>query len=1175
MVVSGLKPPTAGSLRQLLQDKEREFTALAQHSFQTLEQQLEEKSHDYEVLQERFKHLKDDFLYNEGVLQERDDEIECLEGQLKELRASHTIVTQKLKESELRASSTQSELLIEKDRSNSLQQDLTAARTSAADDADAAERRMHEALLRQREDSAAELSAAHSAAATAAAEAAAALRHASAEADAQRRSAAAADARAASAAADATAAGERATAADAAAADAGREVARLLWEAEAAGQRMQALEDECAQSMRVVQAEARSAQEAAQAAVAEAEAETAAARHERDTAKRRAIEATLQAEVAAGTAASAVSAREAAELDRRHAAARALELERKLKAAAAAADAADGRANAATTAAAEAAEAAAHERQEHQQALCAVGGERDAAREEVAALQERLRDMEAGLATERAQHAAAQRELEERVAAEVDRAAEAEVRAQNDVEAAREAQNAAQEAQHAEKGRIASLQVDLAALQALHAGTTGEGEEGMRARRCGAGRAAVQAAPHSTDGPGAAGDAAVARARSGGRLEMNSAQGSRPHSDRTPGQAVRMEHARQADHGAAVTAPTTCKTQAGSAMRRRPARRGAVHVAAVSADPAMTPGAPSASVVEAGFAARSSADSHDSMRVGPPSSAHASLDTGVAARPMARCGERMRSSGNDARVSQCTPATSDSPSGSCSLPPSPASTPSPSVADAAMHERKCADPAGGPTPARAAAAAGAAAGDGVRRSASHGSQHVGAELHSVLVATQAQNAQLRHTLAGMRREMEAVKSQRGPADAEGHAAGAAADAVTPAARAVGEGRHGAVMCCMADAAVQVDCSDGSRAAAGPVSCVLGEEDRRTPEADGGDGRGVRGKVAGDEVVGESGSAAGLACVRAELAGETGARTAAEAQVARLQVENERLMDVSGELRAQWEALTAQLPPAFVEAALRGGGGGVGGAAEWRCGGTGAFAGWDGLAQVGCAPVAEVATWDAATGCERGGGWSMPAQHAQHAQQGDPCIQQLTSPVCAGFGGAATAAEAHAVAAGERAPAEGTADVAPASAAAAAEPKATGGVAGGLLGVPHMAGTSDAVASSGTDQAGAVVAGSGGHRRSAPGAATGAAEVERGAGCGRGAAAAQSWGGGGGGRAVLRRPASNSERATASQRARLQSLSRRRDTAAVGEAGYGAGHVPSILARNWNIKDDMKDGGADE
>lgn len=40
MVVSKLKQPSAGSLRQLLQDKEREFAELAQQSFQTLEKQV-------------------------------------------------------------------------------------------------------------------------------------------------------------------------------------------------------------------------------------------------------------------------------------------------------------------------------------------------------------------------------------------------------------------------------------------------------------------------------------------------------------------------------------------------------------------------------------------------------------------------------------------------------------------------------------------------------------------------------------------------------------------------------------------------------------------------------------------------------------------------------------------------------------------------------------------------------------------------------------------------------------------------------------------------------------------------------------------------------------------------------------------------------------------------------
>lgn len=78
--------------------------------------QLKEKSEDLDLLQRQFNQLKEDFLYNEGVLQERDDEVECLEGQLKEFKASHTIVSQQKKDFELQASSAQSELLIERDR---------------------------------------------------------------------------------------------------------------------------------------------------------------------------------------------------------------------------------------------------------------------------------------------------------------------------------------------------------------------------------------------------------------------------------------------------------------------------------------------------------------------------------------------------------------------------------------------------------------------------------------------------------------------------------------------------------------------------------------------------------------------------------------------------------------------------------------------------------------------------------------------------------------------------------------------------------------------------------------------------------------------------------------------------------------------------------------------------
>lgn len=300
-------------------------------------------------------------------------------------------------------------------RSKSLQNELSTATAAAADAADAAERCMHEALLRQREDAAAEAAAARSAAATAAAEAAAALRHATAEADALRRAAAAADGRAASAAAEAAAATERAAAADADAADAGREVARLLWEVEANTERMQALEREFAQSTQVAQAEARSAAAAAQATCAEAEAHAAAAqyvlwpllradaviiaecmvkclacktiwrcRSDRDAATRRAVEAELRCEAEATRAAAAMSARAAAEERGQSAVERAKGLEQEL-------EAVSTRAAAAAASAAAAAEEATCEQQKVEQALQAAQEGMHAAGSQVETLRERLR----------------------------------------------------------------------------------------------------------------------------------------------------------------------------------------------------------------------------------------------------------------------------------------------------------------------------------------------------------------------------------------------------------------------------------------------------------------------------------------------------------------------------------------------------------------------------------------------------------------------------------------------------------------------------------------------------------------------------------------------------------------------------------------------------------------
>ena len=78
--------------------------------------QIYKKTLALEELQQRFKELKDDFLYNEGVLQERDDEIRALESRLQQETESHACVRKQLHESQVACSAAQSQLLIVRDR---------------------------------------------------------------------------------------------------------------------------------------------------------------------------------------------------------------------------------------------------------------------------------------------------------------------------------------------------------------------------------------------------------------------------------------------------------------------------------------------------------------------------------------------------------------------------------------------------------------------------------------------------------------------------------------------------------------------------------------------------------------------------------------------------------------------------------------------------------------------------------------------------------------------------------------------------------------------------------------------------------------------------------------------------------------------------------------------------
>lgn len=323
---------------------------------------------------------------------------------------------------------------------------------------------------------------------------------------------------------------------------------------------------------------------------------------------------------------------------------------------------------------------------------------------------------------------------------------------------------------------------------------------------------------------------------------------------------------------------------------------------------------------------------------------------------------------------------------------------------------------------------------------------------------------------------------------------------------------------------------------------------------------------------------GVGRTRAELARETQAREAAEARVERLQMENERLMDISGELRAQWAALTAQLPPAFVEAALCGGCGSDsgGGAVGWSgVGGDGP--GSPGGAEALCAGLPQHGVpwayslhsmrgpWDGGGGCstavtvqcDRGGVWSHP-QQAPHTQQ----LPAGPGDGGGGTGGCYGVASQSLVAAAAAEHECGAMAAAASPACWGTQDDAMPGSSGGAAGCGDTVDSRHCEGAAGADRNAERSSGAAGE------AGDGAECCGKSGGWGRGAVGGLVWGRGAGG---PRRPPSNSERATPSQRARLQALSRRRDGGAAGE-GFGATHVPSIRARNWNIKGDASDVG---
>ena len=78
--------------------------------------QIYKKTTALQEVQEQFRELKDDFLYNEGVLQERDDEIRKLEAYVQQESASTACIRKKLHESQVACSAAQSQLLIMRDR---------------------------------------------------------------------------------------------------------------------------------------------------------------------------------------------------------------------------------------------------------------------------------------------------------------------------------------------------------------------------------------------------------------------------------------------------------------------------------------------------------------------------------------------------------------------------------------------------------------------------------------------------------------------------------------------------------------------------------------------------------------------------------------------------------------------------------------------------------------------------------------------------------------------------------------------------------------------------------------------------------------------------------------------------------------------------------------------------
>lgn len=77
---------------------------------------MESKTSDLVLLQSQFQQLKEDFLHNEGVLRERDEELEACEAKLRDAMSHLADSIQQQEAAQAVSSSAQSELSITKER---------------------------------------------------------------------------------------------------------------------------------------------------------------------------------------------------------------------------------------------------------------------------------------------------------------------------------------------------------------------------------------------------------------------------------------------------------------------------------------------------------------------------------------------------------------------------------------------------------------------------------------------------------------------------------------------------------------------------------------------------------------------------------------------------------------------------------------------------------------------------------------------------------------------------------------------------------------------------------------------------------------------------------------------------------------------------------------------------